>query len=105
MLFRRSGSRSALRLAALGSLLVLTGAFGSQVNAQVLMQPNVSVAQARKIIDTIIAEPLGGAHRDAGAAIQSLGNAIEASLAELDDKDADTLRRDRREKFLAMGRR
>ena len=57
------------------------------------------------IIDTIIAEPLGGAHRDAGAAIQSLGNEIEASLAELDGKDADTLRRDRREKFLAMGRR
>ena len=56
MLFRRSGSRSALRLAALGSLLVLTGAFGSQAQAQVLMQPNVSVAQARKIIDTIIAE-------------------------------------------------
>jgi len=57
------------------------------------------------IIDTIIAEPLGGAHRDAGAAIESLGNALEASLAELDGKDADTLRRERREKFLAMGRR
>ena len=56
MLVRRSGSKSAFRLVALGSLLIMTGALGSQAHAQLLMQPNISVAQARKIIDTIIAE-------------------------------------------------
>lgn len=56
------------------------------------------------VIDTIVAEPLGGAHRDPEAAIQSLGDAIGAALGELDSADSDTLRRGRREKFLAMGR-
>ncbi|TPG14530.1 acetyl-CoA carboxylase carboxyltransferase subunit alpha [Sphingomonas oligophenolica] len=56
------------------------------------------------VIDTIVPEPLGGAHRDPEAAIQSLGDAIGAALGELGGADSDTLRRGRREKFLAMGR-
>lgn len=56
------------------------------------------------VIDTIVPEPLGGAHRGASAAIGSLGDAIEGALKELTPLDAQALRRDRREKFLAMGR-
>ena len=56
------------------------------------------------VIDTIVPEPLGGAHRDAKRAIDSLGDAIEAALGGLVGRGADQLRRDRREKFLAMGR-
>ena len=56
------------------------------------------------VIDTIVPEPLGGAHRSPSAAIGALGDAIEGALGELSSMDADALRRQRREKFLAMGR-
>ncbi len=56
------------------------------------------------VIDTIVPEPLGGAHRGPAAAIGAVGDAIEGALGELAPLDADALRRDRREKFLAMGR-
>ena len=57
-----------------------------------------------RLIDEIVAEPLGGAHRDPEAAIDSAGAAIAAALAPLVGLDAVTLRGRRREKFLAMGR-
>jgi acetyl-CoA carboxylase carboxyl transferase subunit alpha len=60
--------------------------------------------KALGVIDTIVPEPLGGAHRGASAAIGSLGDAIEGALGELVALDADALRRERRAKFLAMGR-
>ncbi len=60
--------------------------------------------KALGVIDTIVPEPLGGAHRDPAHAIASLGDALEQSLNELVSRDADALRRERREKFLAMGR-
>lgn len=56
------------------------------------------------IIDTIVPEPLGGAHRDPAAAIKALGDAIGTALGGLVALDPAALRRDRREKFLAMGR-
>lgn len=56
------------------------------------------------VIDTIVSEPLGGAHRDPALAIDTLGDAIQAALGELVGREAGELRRDRREKFLAMGR-
>lgn len=56
------------------------------------------------VIDTIVPEPLGGAHRDPDTAIDTLGDAIETALGELVGRDAADLRRDRRQKFLAMGR-
>ncbi|MFA6122646.1 acetyl-CoA carboxylase carboxyltransferase subunit alpha [Sphingomonas sp.] len=56
------------------------------------------------VIDTIVPEPLGGAHRAPAAAIATLGDAIEAALAKLAGSPSTELRRARREKFLAMGR-
>jgi acetyl-CoA carboxylase carboxyl transferase subunit alpha len=56
-----------------------------------------------RVIDRIVPEPLGGAHRDAGRAILAAGDAIEEVLAELVALDGDALRARRRAKFLAMG--
>ncbi len=56
------------------------------------------------VIDTIVPEPLGGAQRDHGAAIDALGDGIAAALADLDGQGAVALRQQRRAKFLAMGR-
>ena len=56
------------------------------------------------IIDTIVPEPVGGAHRDPAAAIVALGDALAKALDDLSRDDAARLRLGRREKFLAMGR-
>ncbi|MFZ0071896.1 MAG: acetyl-CoA carboxylase carboxyltransferase subunit alpha [Xanthobacteraceae bacterium] len=56
------------------------------------------------IIDEIVREPTGGAHRDPGVAIASTGTAIERIFAELKGLDRDTIRRNRRDKFLSIGR-
>jgi acetyl-CoA carboxylase carboxyl transferase subunit alpha len=56
------------------------------------------------IIDGIVTEPIGGAHRDPAAAIASTGEAIANALAELKGLNRETVRRQRRDKFLAIGR-
>jgi acetyl-CoA carboxylase carboxyl transferase subunit alpha len=56
------------------------------------------------VIDTVIPEPTGGAHRDPAAAIAATGDAVANALAELRGLNADAIRKQRREKFLAMGR-
>jgi acetyl-CoA carboxylase carboxyl transferase subunit alpha len=56
------------------------------------------------LVDDIIPEPLGGAHRDPEPAVQSVGTAILAQLTPLLELHPDALRAQRREKFLAMGR-
>jgi len=57
------------------------------------------------VIDGIVGEPLGGAHRGKEETITALGDAIAASLAEMKGIDGGVLRARRREKFLDMGRR
>jgi len=55
------------------------------------------------VIDGIIHEPLGGAHRDPKAAIDEAGKFIEKALVELTPKTGETLRQERREKYLQIG--
>jgi acetyl-CoA carboxylase carboxyl transferase subunit alpha len=55
------------------------------------------------VIDEIVPEPLGGAHRFPKEAITRLGVALDETLRPLLALDGDTLRRQRRQKFLAMG--
>lgn len=55
------------------------------------------------VVDRIIEEPVGGAHRDQLLAIASLGNAIEEEFAQLEKHDREALRQRRREKFLQIG--
>ena len=71
-------------------------AVNMKITAQDLLRFNV--------IDTVIAEPTGGAHRDPQAAITATGDAIEAALGELEGLDSAALRKARREKFLSIGR-
>jgi acetyl-CoA carboxylase carboxyl transferase subunit alpha len=55
------------------------------------------------IVDTVVPEPSGGAHRDPAAAIAATGQAIGDAFAELRGLDRATVARLRREKFLAIG--
>ena len=57
------------------------------------------------IIDAIISEPVGGAHRDPEATIESTGAAIASAFEGLAGLSRDELRAARAEKFLAMGRK
>jgi len=56
------------------------------------------------IIDGIVTEPIGGAHRDPAAAIAATGEVVAKAFAELKGLDRETVRRQRRDKFLAIGR-
>jgi acetyl-CoA carboxylase carboxyl transferase subunit alpha len=56
------------------------------------------------IIDNIISEPVGGAHRDRATIIKLTGTMIEKALREFDGMPGEEVRRARQEKFLAMGR-
>ena len=55
------------------------------------------------VIDEIIPEPVGAAHRDGAATIEAAGDAIRKCLADLHGLDGSTLRQQRRDKFLKMG--
>jgi acetyl-CoA carboxylase carboxyl transferase subunit alpha len=56
------------------------------------------------VIDDIVPEPQGGAHRQPQKAIASAAESISRSLKNFHNLSADELRRQRREKFLAIGR-
>jgi acetyl-CoA carboxylase carboxyl transferase subunit alpha len=55
------------------------------------------------VCDNVIPEPLGGAHRDATAAIASVGDTLRAVLTDLAVMSPDALRADRRRKYLDLG--
>jgi acetyl-CoA carboxylase carboxyl transferase subunit alpha len=56
------------------------------------------------VIDVIIKEPVGGAHRDRDSVIISTGNAIARALSEFDGKSAEDIRKQRHDRFLSIGR-
>ncbi len=55
------------------------------------------------IIDTIIEEPMGGAHREADRTMDVVGDYVEAALTELSKLDGKTIKTRRRQKYLEMG--
>ncbi len=57
------------------------------------------------IIDGIVREPVGGAHREPDAAIIAAGKAVDAALAQWRGLSPDDIRRRRADKFLAIGRK
>jgi len=71
-------------------------ASGMKITAEDLMRLGV--------VDTVVPEPTGGAHRDPQAAVAATGAAIANALAELKGLDPATVVRLRREKFMAIGR-
>ncbi|MCX2725096.1 acetyl-CoA carboxylase carboxyltransferase subunit alpha [Roseibium salinum] len=56
------------------------------------------------VIDTIIEEPVGGAHRAREIVIDNAGKAIESAFTELEGLTPEELRKQRRDKFIAIGR-
>lgn len=59
---------------------------------------------ALKVIDGIIEEPIGGAHRNKEAVLASVSDQIERTLSEMTPWDSDRLIKRRQQKYLAMGR-
>ena len=57
------------------------------------------------VIDRVIPEPVGGAHRDGQKSIKAVGDALAKMLAELSDHKPRKLIEDRRRKFLDMGQK
>ena len=57
------------------------------------------------VIDRVVPEPLGGAHRLPQEAIAGLSDALDETLRPLLTLDGDRLRDERRRKFLAIGGR
>jgi acetyl-CoA carboxylase carboxyl transferase subunit alpha len=115
------GSGGAIAIAAANRVLMMEHAVYSVISpeagASILWRDATrarDVAQAMRItaqdlkgfgiIDEIVEEPLGGAHRDRSEAVSRAGAAIRRNLAELSPLDGEALRRQRREKFLAIGR-
>jgi len=80
----------------------------SNANAQDAAEAMKVTAQDLKrldVIDEVIPEPMGGAHRAPDEAIDAVGTVVSEALAELSQLDADTLRHRRQDKFLAMGKK
>jgi acetyl-CoA carboxylase carboxyl transferase subunit alpha len=115
------GSGGAIALATANRVLMLEHAIYSVISpegaASILWRDTAKAQEAATslkitaqdmvrfgIIDRIIHEPPGGAHRNAAATIASTGEAVGQALGEVSALDRDSVRRERRQKFLAMGR-
>lgn len=115
------GSGGAIALATADRVLMLEHAIYSVISpegcASILWRDAALAPQAAEalkltaedlkrlaLIDEVVPEPLGGAHRDPQAAMAAVGERVAAALAELAELDGATLVQRRREKFLEMGR-
>ena len=69
------------------------------LNMKITAQDLVSMG----VVDGVITEPFGGAHRFARDVIMATGDQIQKSLGQFDDMSESDIREHRREKFLKMG--
>ncbi|EHD14354.1 acetyl-coenzyme A carboxylase carboxyl transferase subunit alpha [Commensalibacter intestini A911] len=115
------GSGGAIALATADKILMLEHSIYSVISPEacssILWRDASQAAQAAgalcltaqdllklKLVDQVVAEPLGGAQRDPQAAIATVKVAIQEALDQLKDIPQQVLQAQRREKFLAMGR-
>jgi acetyl-CoA carboxylase carboxyl transferase subunit alpha len=115
------GSGGAIAVATASRVLMLEHAFYSVISpegaASILWRDTAKAQEAATsmkitaqdlarfgVIDQIVTEPVGGAHRDPATTITSTGEAIANALDELKVLDRDAIRQQRRDKFLAIGR-
>jgi len=115
------GSGGAIALAAADRVLMLEHAIYSVISpegcASILWRDAAQAPQAAEalrltaddlcrlsLVDAMVPEPMGGAHRDPAATIAAVGEKMAEVLAPLLALDGATLRARRREKFLEMGR-
>ena len=114
------GSGGAIALASANAAVMLEHAVYSVISpegcASILWRDNEKAADAAGalkltaqdlsrlgVIDAVVPEPLGGAHREPKKAIAAVAAEIDRQLAELAALDGDALRAARRGKFLKMG--
>jgi acetyl-CoA carboxylase carboxyl transferase subunit alpha len=115
------GSGGAIALAAANRVLMLEHAIYSVISpegcAAILWRAGTSAAadaaEALKltaddllrfdVVDRIVYEPAGGAHRDRAATLQRIGVALAAELDRLAGRPGEALRRQRRERFVRFG--
>lgn len=115
------GSGGAIALAAANRVLMLEHSIYAVISpegcASILWRTSDKAADAAEamkltaqdlatlgVIDGIVPEPLGGAHRDPKTAIANLGAVIEREMNQLTRLSRAEIKKDRREKFLAIGR-
>jgi len=115
------GSGGAIALAAANKVLMLEHAIYSVISpegaASILWRDSSRAQEAATgmkitaqdlarlgVVDQVITEPVGGAHREAEAAISATGAAIAEALQALDNLPPEEVRRQRRDKYLAIGR-
>jgi acetyl-CoA carboxylase carboxyl transferase subunit alpha len=116
------GSGGALALASADRVYMLENSIYSVISpegcASILWRNNANAqdaAEAMKVtagdlkklevIDDVIPEPMGGAHRSPDETIDLVGKVVSEALTQLGNLDPDTLRSQRQEKFLAMGKK
>ena len=116
------GSGGALAIASADRIYMLENSIYSVITpegcASILWRDNANAqdaAEAMKVtaadlkklevIDEVIPEPMGGAHREPDETIDLVGKVIGEALTELSKLDSNTLRQQRQEKFLAMGKK
>jgi acetyl-CoA carboxylase carboxyl transferase subunit alpha len=116
------GSGGALAIASADRVYMLENSVYSVITpegcASILWRSNANAEEAAEamkmtatdlkkleVIDEVIPEPMGGAHRAPDEAIDAVGKVITQAMGELSELDPDTLRRQRQDKFLAMGKK
>jgi acetyl-CoA carboxylase carboxyl transferase subunit alpha len=114
------GSGGAIAVAAANKVLMFEHAVYSVISpegcASILWRTGDKAAEAAEamkvtatdleklgVVDRVVPEPVGGAHRDPAAAIAALGAAIGEELDKLAGKKPSAIRAARRDKFLAIG--
>jgi acetyl-CoA carboxylase carboxyl transferase subunit alpha len=114
------GSGGAIALAAANRILMLEHAVYSVISpegcASILWRTADKASDAAEamrvtsahlkslgVIDTIVKEPLGGAHRNHDEMVQTLKKEIVSALKSMSGMKPDAILKERREKFLAMG--
>jgi len=115
------GSGGAIAIAAANRVLMLEHAIYSVISpegaASILWRDTAKAQEAATnmkitaddlmrlaVIDEIVREPMGGAHRDPKATLVAVGDAIAAAFGAMRHLDRDAVRRQRQDKFLAIGR-
>ncbi len=88
-----------------GAASILWRDAGKARDAAANMKITAQDLLALGVIDGIVPEPVGGAHRDPETAIKKVADALELALADFESVDAADIRKQRQDKFLAIGKR
>jgi acetyl-CoA carboxylase carboxyl transferase subunit alpha len=122
MVIGEGGSGGAIALAAANRIYMLEHAVYSVISpegcASILWRSSAQAKEAAEalrltssdllklgVIEEVVKEPLGGAHRGRSATIEAVGDMVEHALSDLRQESGARLREQRREKFVEMGRK